>query len=99
MKTELSDRQQSIFVLIGQGRTTKEIAETLGIDVKTVDTHRETIKRKLSVDNMAKLTVLAARHVLLQELDRNASILREVGPEGVHPSTPTGTSGDGNDNT
>ena len=55
----LSPRQKQIAVLIAEGKTNREIAEILGIDVSTVDTHRSGIYRKLSVRNAVELTHVA----------------------------------------
>jgi len=44
---DLSDRELEVFGLIGQGLSTSKIAERLHLSVKTVETHREKIKRKL----------------------------------------------------
>ena len=45
--------------LIGQGLGTREIAEQLSLSVKTVETHRLTIKRKLSLETNAQLVQYA----------------------------------------
>jgi DNA-binding CsgD family transcriptional regulator len=47
----LSDRELEVFELIGQGLPTREIAKRLHISSKTVDSHREHIKRKLGLDS------------------------------------------------
>ena len=46
---DLSDRELEVFGLIGQGLSTSKIAERLHLSVKTVETHREKIKRKLQL--------------------------------------------------
>ena len=51
----LSDRELEVFRLIGEGQTTSEAAARLGIGVRTVDTYREKIKRKLGVKNAVEL--------------------------------------------
>src|SRR5690606_19398225 len=51
----LADRELEVFQMIGQGHTTREIAETLNLGVKTVDTYRERIKQKLDLRNAAAL--------------------------------------------
>lgn len=51
----LSDRELHVFQLIGSGKTTRHIAEQLGISVKTVESHRENIKNKMSLDNSTSL--------------------------------------------
>ena len=45
----LTDRELEVFQLIGAGRTTREIAETLNLGVTTVDTYRTRIKEKARV--------------------------------------------------
>jgi DNA-binding NarL/FixJ family response regulator len=45
----LTDREYEIFSLVGQGRMSKEIAEGLGIAVRTVETHRKAICKKMKV--------------------------------------------------
>jgi DNA-binding NarL/FixJ family response regulator len=52
----LSSREREVLHLIGEGRSSKEIAGMLGISVKTVSFHRENIKRKLGVRTIAGLT-------------------------------------------
>lgn len=60
----LTDRELDIFRMIGQGLTTSEIASQLFISTHTIDTHRENIKRKLSVKNAGELTRTAVQWVL-----------------------------------
>lgn len=45
----LSNRELEIFVKIGEGLSSREIAEELSLSVKTVETHRAHIKRKLNI--------------------------------------------------
>jgi len=51
----LSDRELEIFQLIGQGVSTRKIADRLGRSVKTIETHRTRIKEKLAVKSAAEL--------------------------------------------
>jgi DNA-binding NarL/FixJ family response regulator len=51
----LSDRELEVFRLVGQGISTREIASRLHRSVKTIDSHRENIKRKLSLNSAADL--------------------------------------------
>jgi DNA-binding NarL/FixJ family response regulator len=51
----LTNRELQIFELIGNGVSTRQIAEKLHLSVKTVESHRENIKRKLKLDNAAEL--------------------------------------------
>ena len=57
--TLLSRRERGVFELIGRGFTAKEIAASLRISSKTVDTHRQRIRRKLRVPSAARLATLA----------------------------------------
>ena len=59
----LSDRELQVFRLIGQGRTTRQIAEALKLSVKTVESHREHIKRKLTLHSSAELAQRATQWV------------------------------------
>ena len=64
---ELSNRELEVFWLIGQGRSTAEIAAQLNLSVKTVETHREKIKRKLGVTSAGELMRHAVQWDLEQE--------------------------------
>jgi DNA-binding NarL/FixJ family response regulator len=50
----LSDRELQVFERIGQGFATRQIAEQLGLDVKTVDTYRARIKDKLELKDASE---------------------------------------------
>jgi DNA-binding NarL/FixJ family response regulator len=52
----LSNRELQVFELIGQGMTTRQIARQISVRPKTVEAHRENIKRKLHLNNSAELT-------------------------------------------
>lgn len=51
----LTDREFAVFELLGRGHTTKEIAHLLHLSAKTVQTHREHIKRKLGLRDAVSL--------------------------------------------
>lgn len=51
----LSPRESQIFELMGQGETTRQIAERLQISTKTVETYRDNIKSKMSISNVNEL--------------------------------------------
>jgi len=53
--SRLSDRELEVFQLIGAGLTTNEIAKTLQLSVKTVETYRAKIKSKLTLKNNMEL--------------------------------------------
>jgi len=51
----LSDRELQVFDLVGQGFGTRQIAEQLSLDVKTVETYRSRIKEKLEIRDASEL--------------------------------------------
>jgi DNA-binding NarL/FixJ family response regulator len=58
----LSVREKEVFRLIGRGLSSKQIADALGLSIRTVDVHRANIKRKLgtrTTSEMLKYAVLA----------------------------------------
>jgi DNA-binding CsgD family transcriptional regulator len=57
----LSDRELEVFEHIGDGQTTQEIAETMGISPKTVESYRARIKEKLDLAHNAELVRRAIR--------------------------------------
>jgi DNA-binding NarL/FixJ family response regulator len=52
----LTDREREILKLVAESHSTKEIAQKLGISVKTVDNHRTNLMRKLDLHDVASLT-------------------------------------------
>lgn len=52
---DLTDREFTIYQLIGSGLTSREIAQELGLSVKTIETHRENIKHKRGLSNATEL--------------------------------------------
>jgi len=62
----LSDREFEVFQLIGQGKSTRDIAEQLHLSPKTVDVHRAHIKEKLGLTNVTALVRHAVRWVETQ---------------------------------
>ena len=52
---QLSDRELEVLQLLGQGVSTREVAEHLSLSVKTVESYRANIKRKLGLKNAAEL--------------------------------------------
>jgi DNA-binding NarL/FixJ family response regulator len=58
----LSDREYQVMRMLAMGNTNREIAEELVISIKTVDTHRANVLKKLRLRNNADLTRFAIRH-------------------------------------
>ena len=64
--TSLTPRERETVQLIAEGKSNKEIAEVFGISVKTVETHRAAIMRKLHLDSFAALVRYAIRNGIVQ---------------------------------
>jgi two-component system, NarL family, response regulator NreC len=60
-KDTLTDREIDVLRLLAEGQRTREIAETLGISAKTVETYRSRMMLKLGIDNLAGLVKFAIR--------------------------------------
>jgi DNA-binding NarL/FixJ family response regulator len=58
---DLTDRELEVFRLIGQGHTTRQIAEELHLSVKTVESYQARIKEKLSLRNARELVQRAVQ--------------------------------------
>jgi DNA-binding NarL/FixJ family response regulator len=65
----LTDRELQVFGLIGRGRTTRQIAQTLARSLKTVESHLEHIKNKLGIVGAAQLAQRATQWVETGRLD------------------------------
>ena len=55
----LSNREVQVLNMIGRGKTTREIAGDLNLSIKTVESHRQRIKKKLSLDSSPRLVQFA----------------------------------------
>ena len=58
----LSDREQQILVFLGEGQSSKHIANALDLSVRTVESHRQSIRRKLNLAGQAELIKYAVEH-------------------------------------
>jgi DNA-binding NarL/FixJ family response regulator len=56
---QLTSREREVLILIAEGKSNKEIANKLGIGVRTIETHRERIMRRLDIHSVAGLTKFA----------------------------------------
>jgi two-component system, NarL family, nitrate/nitrite response regulator NarL len=62
----LTTREQNILLLLSEGRSNKEVARELDISVRTVETHRRNIKKKLKVRSTTGLVRYAIEHGLIK---------------------------------
>ncbi|PJE29928.1 two component transcriptional regulator, LuxR family [Pseudooceanicola antarcticus] len=63
----LTNREQTILLQLAQGKSNKEVAIALDISVRTVETHRKNIKKKLGISSTAGLTRYALEHGVLRD--------------------------------
>jgi len=63
--SQLTDREREVLILIAEGQSNKEIANKLGIGVRTIETHRERIMRRLDIHSVAGLTKFAIAHGMI----------------------------------
>jgi DNA-binding NarL/FixJ family response regulator len=62
----LSDREREIVQLLAEGHSNKEVAELLGISVKTAETHRTNIMRKMAFRSITDLVRYAIRNKIIE---------------------------------
>ncbi len=69
-RSRLTPREREIVQLLAEGKSSKEVAVVLGLSVKTAETHRSNIMRKLELHSVSDLVLYAVRnnivHVALQ---------------------------------
>ena len=71
LREQLTNREQTVLLQLAQGKSNKEVAIALDISVRTVETHRKNIKRKLGISSTAGLTRYALEHGVLQGTGAN----------------------------
>lgn len=65
-KDPLSARERQVLQLIAEGKSTKDVATLLGISVKTAESHRTRLMKKLDIHETASLVLYAVRRGLVQ---------------------------------
>jgi len=72
-RNRLTPREREIVQLLAEGKSTKEVAVALGLSVKTAETHRSNIMRKLQIHSVSDLVLYAVRnnivHIVQPALD------------------------------
>jgi len=66
LRKSLSAREREIVQLLAEGKSTKEVAVILGISVKTAETHRSNIMRKLEMHSVSELIRYAVRNNMIE---------------------------------
>ena len=59
----LGQREKEVFLLIGEGKSSQEISDLKFVSLKTVENHRQNIRRKLNLTGKHSLTLFAAEYV------------------------------------
>lgn len=66
VKDRVTAREREVVRLIAEGKSSKEVGETLDMSVKTVETHRANVMRKLQVHSVSELVRYAIRNGIVQ---------------------------------
>jgi DNA-binding CsgD family transcriptional regulator len=64
--TRLTPRQREIVQLLAEGKSSKEVAVALGLSVKTAETHRANIMRRLDCHSVSELVRYAVRNNIIE---------------------------------
>ncbi len=65
-RSHLTSREREIVQLLAEGKSSKEVASVLGISVKTAETHRANIMRKLQVHSVSELVRYAIKNSIIE---------------------------------
>lgn len=66
VKEHISSRERGILQLLAEGKSNKEISDILSLSIKTVETHRANIMRKLGFKNIIDLVLYAVRNHIIE---------------------------------
>jgi DNA-binding NarL/FixJ family response regulator len=75
-RDRLTPREREVVQLLVEGKTTKEVAAVLGMSVKTAETHRSNIMRKLNFHSVSQLVLYAVRNNIIQVPSSQAAVLQ-----------------------
>lgn len=66
IRKTLSTREREIVQLLAEGKSSKEVAVSLGISIKTAETHRSNIMRKLDIHSVSELVRYAVKNKMIE---------------------------------
>jgi DNA-binding CsgD family transcriptional regulator len=66
LRDRLTSREREIVQLLAEGKSSKEVASSLNISVKTAETHRANIMRKLQLHTVSELVRYAVRNQIVE---------------------------------
>jgi DNA-binding NarL/FixJ family response regulator len=73
--TKLTPREREVVQLLAEGKSSKEVACHLNLSVKTAETHRSNIMRKLGLHSVSELVLYAVRNNIIQVSGLSGSAL------------------------
>jgi two-component system secretion response regulator SsrB len=76
---KLSTRERELLKLIAEGNKNKDIANILCLSIKTIETHRYNLMRKLDIHNVADLVAFANRAGIMPDGNKNEPIVNIPG--------------------
>jgi DNA-binding CsgD family transcriptional regulator len=65
-RNRLTAREREIVQLLAEGKSSKEVAVALGISVKTAETHRANVMRKLEIHSVSELVRYAIKNQIIE---------------------------------
>jgi DNA-binding NarL/FixJ family response regulator len=65
-ENKLTSREREILQLLSEGKSSKEVASSLNLSVKTAETHRSNIMRKLKLHSVSELVLYAVRNRIVE---------------------------------
>jgi DNA-binding NarL/FixJ family response regulator len=65
-ESKLTSREREILQLLSEGKSSKEVASSLNLSVKTAETHRSNIMRKLKLHSVSELVLYALRNRIVE---------------------------------
>jgi DNA-binding CsgD family transcriptional regulator len=74
----LTTREREVVQLLAEGRSSKEVAAVLGLSVKTAESHRANVMRKLQIHSVGELVLYAVRNQIVQATE---PLRQAVGPD------------------
>lgn len=77
---DLTSREREVVQLLAEGRSTKEVASHLDLSVKTAETHRSNIMKKLGLHSVGELVLYAVRNHIIQIATDTFSVPLEAIP-------------------
>lgn len=77
----LTPRERQVVQLLAEGKSTKEVASHLDLSVKTAETHRSNIMRKLRLHSVSELVLYAVRNNIIQVTIGPPSVPMQMAPQ------------------